>query len=192
MALKLVLASSSPRREKLLKLMGLKFTIVPSKIDESVYTNLPPRDMVQELARAKASEVGELVEESCVIAADTVVVKGNKILGKPSSHEEAIDMLSGLQGEKHTVLTGLAVLSTENGKILVDYDKTDVYMREMDKQEIISYVNTGEPMDKAGSYAIQGLGGIFVERIKGSYFTVMGLPIHKLSLMLKEFSIDVI
>lgn len=189
---KLVLASSSPRREKLLKQLGLDFTIVPGKIDESQFTSLPPEKMVVELARAKAEEIAGLVEDTIIIAADTVVVYNNDVLGKPINKENAREMLKKLQGDKHTVLTGIGILSTEDGLSTFQYDRTEVYMREMEEGEIMSYVDTGEPLDKAGSYGIQGLGGMFIEKINGSYFTVVGLPIHKLAIMLKKFSIEVV
>jgi len=191
MGVKLVLASSSPRREELLKRLGLNFTIVPSKINEDI-EGLAPDLLVQELARAKAEEVAELVEDTVIIAADTVVVNNNGIIGKPEDKNEAREMLKCLQGKCHTVFSGIAVLSTEEGRSLVDVDRTEVFLRQMDEQEINEYVDTGEPLDKAGSYGIQGFGGIFVEKINGSYFTVMGLPIHKLALMLKKFNINII
>lgn len=189
---KIILASNSPRREKLLKQLGLSFTIVPSKIDEKSYADLEPEVMVQELAGAKAQEVAELVEETVVIGADTIVLAGQHILGKPRDQEEAFQMLWRLQGKKHRVLTGLAVYDTKSGRLLVDYDRAEVYLRKMEEREITAYIGTGEPMDKAGAYAIQGLGGIFVEGLVGSYYTVVGLPIHKLVLMLKEFQIKVL
>ncbi len=189
---KIILASNSPRREELLKQLGLSFTIVPSKIDEESYADLEPEVMVQELAGAKAQEVAELVEETVVIGADTIVLVEQHILGKPRDQEEAFQMLWQLQGKKHRVLTGLAVYDTKSGRLLVDYDQTEVYLRKMEEREITAYIGTGEPMDKAGAYAIQGLGGIFVEGLVGSYYTVVGLPIHKLVLMLKEFQIKVI
>ncbi len=189
---KIILASNSPRREELLKQLGLSFTIVPSKIDEESYADLEPEVMVQELAGAKAQEVAELVEETVVIGADTIVLAEQHILGKPRDQEEAFQMLWQLQGKKHRVLTGLAVYDTKSGRLLVDYDQTEVYLRKMEKREITAYIGTGEPMDKAGAYAIQGLGGIFVEGLVGSYYTVVGLPIHKLVLMLKEFQIKVL
>ncbi|MCG8515608.1 MAG: Maf family protein [Halanaerobiales bacterium] len=189
---KIILASNSPRREKLLKQLGLSFTIVPSKIDEKSYADLEPEVMVQELAGAKAQEVAELVEETVVIGADTIVLAEQHILGKPRDQEEAFQMLWRLQGKKHRVLTGLAVYDTKSGRLLVDYDRAEVYLRKMEEREITAYIGTGEPMDKAGAYAIQGLGGIFVEGLVGSYYTVVGLPIHKLVLMLKEFQIKVL
>ena len=189
---KIILASNSPRREELLKQLGLSFTIVPSKIDEESYADLEPEVMVQELAGAKAQEVAELVEETVVIGADTIVLAEQHILGKPRDQEDAFQMLWQLQGKKHRVLTGLAVYDTKSGRLLVDYDRTEVYLRKMEEREITAYIGTGEPMDKAGAYAIQGLGGIFVERLVGSYYTVVGLPIHKLVLMLKELQIKVL
>ena len=189
---KLVLASASPRREVLLKQLGLRFTIVPSKVQEEKFACLPPIKMVTELSLAKAREVGKLVEDTVVIAGDTIVLNQGDVLGKPKDKKEAVSMLKGLSGKTHKVLTGIAIFSTFDNKTMVDHDLTDVYMREITEDEIIKYVDTGEPMDKAGAYAIQGLGGIFVEKISGSYFTVMGLPIHKLQTMLKEFSVDVI
>ncbi len=191
MASNLILASGSPRREELLKKLGLNFTAVPSKIDEDKFSKLKPVDLVQELAIAKTEEVAELVEDTVIIGADTIVVYEGEVLGKPVDRDDAERMLNHLQGKKHSVLTGLAVLATGTGEIRVDYDHTDVYMRKLTAKEITGYVKSGEPMDKAGAYGIQGLGGIFVERIDGSYFTVMGLPIHKLVLMLRDFSIEI-
>ena len=189
---KLVLASSSPRREELLQHLGLDFTIVPSKIDEEQFNQLPPQKMVCDLSAAKAEDISDLVEDTIIIAADTIVVKNDKKIGKPDNAEEAREILEELQGEKHQVLTGIAVLSTINDKIIVEHDVTEVYMRELSESQINNYVKTGEPLDKAGSYGIQGLGGIFIEKIKGSYFTVVGLPIHKLDQILSEFCIDIL
>ncbi len=185
---KLILASASPRREELLKMLGFNFTIVPSKVEEANYDGLFPCKLVQKLAQAKAEEVAALVEDTIVIGADTVVVYDGQTLGKPEDPNDAARMLTELQGSTHSVYTGLAVYDTNTQKMLLDYDRTDVFIREMDETEIKGYIKTGEPMDKAGAYGIQGVGGVFVERIDGSYFTVMGLPIHKLVLMLKEFN----
>ncbi|MFW5992259.1 MAG: Maf family protein [Halanaerobiaceae bacterium] len=189
---KLILASASPRREKLLKQLGLHFTVVPSNINEDRYLHLPPVELVNELSLAKAEEVAELVENTVIIAADTIVVLNDAVIGKPEDTEDAKKMLQRLSGTKHTVYSGLAVLSTENGFSKSDYDQTDVYIRNLSDREIDAYIRSGEPMDKAGAYGIQGLGGIFVERINGSFFTVMGLPIHILSVMLKDFAINIL
>jgi len=188
---KLVLASSSPRRQELMEMMRLDFTIVPSKIEEEEYSGLKPVDLVRELARAKAEEVAELVEEAVVVGSDTIVVLDGVVIGKPVDQSEAVKMLKKMQDRQHTVITGLAVCDSSSGKASVDYDKTEVFMMPMSEKDISSYVNTGEPMDKAGAYGIQGIGGAFIEKIVGSYFTVMGLPIHKLAVMLKEYGIFV-
>jgi len=132
------------------------------------------------------------VEDDLIISADTIVVFDDKILSKPKDKEDAFQMLKMLSNNKHQVYTGLAVILTDDQMHFVGHDKTEVFMREIGDREIESYINTGEPMDKAGSYAIQGKGGIFVEKIIGSFFTVMGLPIHQLSKVLKNFNIEIL
>lgn len=189
---KLILASASPRREEILKRLNLQFTVVPSKVDERVYEHLNPDKMVQELSILKAKEVSKLVEDTLIIAADTIIVNDEKVLGKPQSKDGAVDMLKKLRGNNHTVMTGLAVYSTIEGKEITDIDRTKVFMSYMSDNEIEKYVSTGEPMGKSGSYAVQGLGSVFIERIEGSYFTVMGLPVHKLARILNDFSIEII
>ncbi|KXS48248.1 MAG: Maf-like protein [Halanaerobium sp. 4-GBenrich] len=190
--LKLVLASASPRREDILKKLDLKFTIVPSKIDEGEFTNNNPIELVKTLALEKAKSVSNLVEDALVIAADTVVVYDQKILGKPEDEEAAKKMLQTLSDKHHQVITGIAVLNSQNKKSYVEYNITDVKMTNMTEKEIDSYVDTGEPMDKAGSYAIQGFGGLFVEEISGSYHSVMGLPIHQLAKLLDKFNYGIL
>ncbi|MFP4661332.1 MAG: Maf family protein [Halanaerobiales bacterium] len=188
---KLVLASASPRRQELMKMLGFNFTIVPSKINEEEFIDMEPVEMVKELARAKAEEVADLVEDTLVIGSDTIVVLDDLVLGKPSDQEEAVSILKKLRNRKHSVMTAIAIYDTVSGKVSVDYEETDVFMGPISDEDIMEYVKTGEPMDKAGAYGIQGIGGIFVEKINGSYFTVMGLPIHKLVQMLKEFEVSV-
>ncbi|TDX41836.1 septum formation protein [Halanaerobium congolense] len=190
--LKLVLASASPRREEILKKLNLKFTIVPSKIDEENFTSDDPIELVKTLALEKAKSVSNLVEDAIVIAADTIVVYDQKILGKPEDEAAAKKMLQTLSGSDHQVITGVAVLNSQNKESHVDYNLTDVTMTKMSQKEINSYVETGEPMDKAGSYAIQGFGGLFVEEIKGSYHSVMGLPIHQLARLLDKFNYGIL
>ncbi len=189
---KLILASASPRREKILKRLNLQFTVVPSKIKEDGYEHLGAEKMVKELALLKAKDVSKLVEDTIIIAADTIIENNGKIIGKPENNEDAKIMLKELKNSKHTVVTGLAIYSTFDGKEVTTYDKTDVYFSDLSDNEIDKYISTGEPMDKSGAYAIQGLGSVFVEKIEGSYFTVMGLPVHKLVKILKEFSINVL
>ena len=189
---KIILASSSDRRKELLTRLGIKYTAMPSKIDEDGYDYEHPDKLVQELSLAKASNVANVVENALIIAADTVVAHDNKILGKPEDEEDAKRMLQLLENDKHEVFTGLALISADDEVHFLDYDVTEVFMRKVEKEEIERYIKTGEPMDKAGSYGIQGKGGIFVNKIVGSYFTVMGLPIHLLSMALKSFSIEII
>jgi septum formation protein len=189
---KIILASSSDRRKELLNRLKIKYTSIPSKIDESKFEHEIPEKLVQDLSLAKGSKVAEIVEEALIISADTIVVCEDKILGKPEDEDDAFEMLQLLQNNKHSVYTGLALISADDNMHYLDYDITEVFMRKIDKEEIERYIKTGEPMDKAGSYAIQGKGGIFVEKIIGSYFTVMGLPIHKLSVALKSFSLEII
>lgn len=190
--LKLVLASASPRREEILKKLNLKFTIVPSKIDESNFKNNNPMELVKLLAEEKAKSVSELVEDAIVIAADTIVVYKNKTLGKPKDKFEAKKMLEMLSGNKHQVITAVAVMNSENKEIYLDENITEVNMANLSEEDINNYVETGEPLDKAGSYAIQGYGGLFVEEIKGSYYSVMGLPIHQLAKLLNKFNFGIL
>lgn len=190
--LKLVLASASPRREEILKKLNLKFTIVPSKINEEEFTESDPVELVKKLALKKAKSVSELVEEAIVIAADTVVVYDNQILGKPKDEEDAKKMLNTLSSNQHQVITGISVVNSQTGENFVDHNITDVKMMSMTENEINNYVETGEPMDKAGSYAIQGYGGLFVEEIKGSYHSVVGLPIHQLAKLLDKFNYGIL
>lgn len=190
--LKLVLASGSPRREELLRQLKLKFTIVPSKIDESEYQAEEPLDLVRRLAEEKARSVSALVEDALIIAADTVVVFNDHILGKPKNKADAKKMLKMLSSNNHQVITGVAVINSQDGKCEIADNTTEVKMVELNDREIDEYINTGEPMDKAGSYAIQGFGALFVEEIKGSYYSVMGLPIHQLAKLLEKFNFGIL
>ncbi len=190
--LKLVLASASPRREEILSQLNLKFTIVPAKIDEEKFSNSDPVELVKTLAEEKARSVSRLVEDAIIIAADTVVVHNDQILGKPAGKLEAKKMLKRLSADQHQVITGVAVLNSNSGESHVDYNITEVKMTALSEQELNNYVETGEPLDKAGSYAIQGLGGLFVKEIKGSYYSVMGLPIHQLAKLLDKFNYGIL
>ena len=190
--LKLVLASASPRREEILTQLNLKFTIVPAKIDESAFDHSDPVELVKVLAEKKASSVSKLVEDALIIAADTVVVHNDQILGKPANKFEAKKMLKQLSSDKHQVITGVAVLNSRTGESYLEYNITEVKMTAISESEIENYVETGEPLDKAGAYAIQGFGGLFVEEIKGSYYSVMGLPIHQLVDLMDKFNYGIL
>ena len=190
--MKIILASASPRRKQLLEQMGLKFDVITSNTKEQMPYGLDTEEIPVELAYKKAVDVSSCVSQpAIIIGADTVVVK-DEILGKPKNEEEARQMLLKLQGKTHEVITGLAIVNTRTGIIKKGYEKTLVEMAPLSLQEIEHYVQTGEPMDKAGAYGIQGLAGIFISKITGCYFNVMGLPIHRLWSMLKEFGINVL
>jgi septum formation protein len=172
--LRLVLASSSPRRAELLERIGLVFDTTPVDIDETRRPDESPGVYVERLAREKTQALS--LTESVVVGADTAVVHKGHVLGKPGHPEEARSMLRSLQGATHEVFTGVAVAHA--GEIASLVDVTEVRMTPMTADEIADYVDTGEPMDKAGSYALQGRGGLYVESIAGSPFTVIGLPLH--------------
>lgn len=190
--MKLVLASASPRREEILKKLNLKFTIVPAKIEEDSFDAADPVELVKTLALEKAKTVSKLVEDVLIIAADTVVVQNGQILGKPEDELEAKKMLRQLSSRQHQVITGLTVLNSQTEASLVEYNITDVTMGKISEKEIENYISTGEPLDKAGAYAIQGFGGLFIKEIKGSYYSVMGLPIHQLKELLNNFNYGIL
>ncbi len=187
--MKIILASQSPRRRELLGLMGLTdFAIIPAQGEEDLSAGLPPDKLVEALAAAKAKEVAAQADPSdVIIAADTIVTLDGKVLGKPHSGEEAFEMLRILSGRTHRVYTGVAVLQGQRLELL--HEATEVVFRPLTEGEISRYIATGEPMDKAGAYGIQGRGALLVEGIRGDYFNVMGLPVCRLGQMLKAFGI---
>ena len=180
-----ILASGSPRCKELLEMLGIEdLKIIPAKGEENVSENLGPGELVMALAAQKGREVKELcAAEDVIISADTIVWHEDRVYGKPRSRENAIEMLRSLQGRAHQVYTGVCVIKGESE--VLRYNMSEVYFRSMSEEEIEAYVNTGEPMDKAGAYGAQGKGAIFVERINGDFFNVMGLPLCTLGEMLK-------
>jgi len=190
---KIVLASASPRRRKLLKGLGLTFEIIPSRVDEIVEEDVSFEDLVKILAKRKAEDVAEkLGYPAIVIGCDTTVIVDDILLGKPVNYDDAFRMLKMLSGRPHKVISGIAVLDNKSGKTVLESVTSEVYFKELTDNEIDTYIRTVEPMDKAGSYAIQGLGSVFVTGIKGCYFNVVGLPVYRLCEILKEFQIDVL
>ncbi len=178
----LILASKSPRRKELLESVGYEFTIKDSDFDESRITpeSDKPEEYVKALAFGKAQNVFDSLgckdrKSSIVLGADTVVVSDKGIMGKPADEKEAVKMLSNLSGKKHSVYTAVALVGEDFSEVF--YDKTDVYFYDLTDEEIEEYVMTGEPMDKAGAYGIQGKGKLLVRKIDGDYFTVVGLPV---------------
>jgi septum formation protein len=187
-----ILASNSPRRREILSQVGLKFGIVPADVDETVGTGENPQAYAVRVATEKARVVAERNRAGVIIAADTIVVLDDVILGKPVDAGDAERMLSMLSGRKHQVITGLAILDAESGKMRTSTAVTSVWFRELAAAEIRRYVKTGEPLDKAGAYGIQERGALLVERIEGCYFNVVGLPVSLLAQMLREFDIILI
>jgi septum formation protein len=186
---KIILASNSPRRKELLTQIGLSFTVAPANVDESVRDCEAPKDYAGRLALDKARAAASRRKEGIVIAADTIVVVGDAILGKPSTPVDARRMLSVLSGRGHEVITGLAVVDAATGRFTVRTSATQVWFRDLSDREIAAYVATGEPLDKAGAYGIQERGALLVERIEGCYSNVVGLPLSLLGEMLREFGV---
>ncbi|HEV2103674.1 MAG TPA: Maf family protein [Candidatus Acidoferrum sp.] len=178
--MKLILASSSPRRAEILANAGLPFTVLSSAVDESPHPGETPAALVQRLANAKADLVtARAVGPAIVVGADTIVVLDDKILGKPRSSDEARHMLQQLSGRTHSVLTGVAMVRLPDGERRQFTESTLVHFRPVTQEEISSYLATEEPHDKAGAYAIQGQAGRYIPRIEGCYFNVVGLPLSR-------------
>jgi len=175
----LVLASASPRREELLRSMGLAFEVVPSNSDEKASCDVSPNAAALNWSREKAALVAELRPNMWVLAADTIVVLGNRILGKPTGPEEAMGMLGQLSGKVHRVVTGICLMRNDRRFERAEAVETEVRFKQLTPKEIDAYVLTGEPLDKAGAYGIQGMGAFMVEAINGSYTNVVGLPLCK-------------
>ena len=186
----LILASASPRRKELLEMLGAKnMKVIPAKGEEAPCEGLSPAETVMALAGAKAAEVaGQAAEGDTVIAADTIVCLDGRKLGKPHSVAEAAEMLRALSGRAHEVYTGLAVRHNEHCELT--YERTAVRFKPLTGQEIAAYIATGEPMDKAGAYGIQGRASLFVEGIDGDYFNVVGLPVCTLGKLLSSLGVE--
>ena len=189
--LKLVLASASPRRQELLGMFSLPFEVIPARGEERLPEGLAPGAAVEALALAKAREVaGRTSPEALILAADTVVERDGVLLGKPRSAQEAHGMLRSLSGRAHRVYSGLCLLRGEERRTA--HEVTSVHFRPLSDEEIWAYVRSGEPMDKAGAFGCQGKASLFVERIEGDFFNVMGLPLCRLGLMLKELGVELL
>ena len=181
----IILASGSPRRKELLKMAGLKFSVIPSDIPEYVPDSVPPEKRSGFLAELKASAMSVFHPQDIIIGADTVVLCEGRILGKPKTAEEAREMLSFLSGKVHSVLTGVSIIYSDDEDADTFISETKVEFYPLSEEEIDAYVATGEPMDKAGAYGIQGKGCRLVKRIEGDYFTVVGLPVAEVMRRLK-------
>jgi len=188
----IILASNSPRRRDLLHQIGIDFTIDPSDVDESALPDEPPEEYAVRVALEKAQVAASRARAGIVIAADTIVVLENEILGKPADARDAERMLTMLSGKAHRVITGLAVMDAATGKALTRASVTRVWFRGLSSREIASYAATGEPLDKAGAYGIQERGALLVDRIDGCYTNVVGLPLSLLGDLLRAFGVDLI
>ena len=187
----IILASGSPRRKEILENTNLKFSVITSDIDERIFENEEPIQLVLRLAFEKCMSVAQNNPSDLVIGADTIVVLDNEILGKPKNEEEAFNTLSKLSNREHQVITGMSIVNLENEKKIVNYAISNVKFKKLTDQDIKDYISTKECLDKAGSYGIQGYGALLVEEIKGDYFNIVGLPISKLSDILKiNFNIN--
>lgn len=187
----LILASNSPRRSALLSQINLKFIALPARIKEQILLNEKPEDYVERIALAKGNQIAKKYPNSTVIGADTIVVLENKILGKPKTKIKAKEMLRELQGKKHKVITGISVINKSKNIELSQAIKTDVKMKALTEKEIDGYVRTKEPLDKAGAYAIQEIGAVLIDEIKGSYTNVVGLPLDALCELLRKAEIEI-
>lgn len=186
----LILASASPRRTEILQQMGVRHQVQPANIDETPRPNESAVNYVQRMALEKAQNIiSQRSEIIPVLGADTSVVCDDSIFGKPSDKQQALDMLMALSGRSHQVLSALAVGNVESCSVSISI--TEVTFRQLSKQECLSYWNTGEPQDKAGGYAIQGYGAVFIESIKGSYSGVVGLPIEETFLLLQKYGVPI-
>jgi septum formation protein len=189
---KIILASASPRRREILKMTGLKFSVDAGDYEEDMDLPLGPRQLARLLSSEKARAIAVKYSDALVIAADTFIVFKGSLLGKPHTSEEAGRMLDLLNGKAHSVITGFTVIDTRTKKKLSRSVETRVYFRKLTAKEIASYISTGEPLDKAGAYAIQGIGAVIVKKIEGDYFNVMGLPLSSLAEALKKFGVYVL
>jgi septum formation protein len=199
-AVTLVLASSSPRRQELIRFLRLPVTVQVSDVDETVPDGWEPAVIVEELSRRKAEAAAELLPAESrngsgrhiVIGSDTIVVLDGAVLGKPADRADAVRMLTNLQGRSHQVYSGVACLDISTGEAVTRHSVTLVHMKPLTGKQIAGYVDSGEPMDKAGAYGIQGLGGTLVDSIEGDYFTVVGLPLSLLTDMLSDMGVEVL
>lgn len=189
---KIILASESPRRKELLAMLGLKFRVVKSGVDEKLNPRLGPRAQAEALSKQKAEAVAAKYDDAIVIAADTIVVIDNEILGKPKDQEDAERMLKKLNGKEQEVITGFTIVDTAKHKSVTKSVATKLFMRKLTPSEIASYIKKEILSDKAGSYAINGIGAIFFERIEGDYYTIVGLPLFALHQELKRMGIKVL
>lgn len=187
----IILASASPRRKEILENANVKFKIMSSDIEELTLDGESPCQMVMRLAFEKGIDIANKQKSDLVISADTIVVLDNKVLGKPKDEKEARYMIESLSGKTHQVITGISLINLENNKKIIDYVISNVKFKNLSEEDINDYISTNESLDKAGAYGIQGYGALLVDEIQGDYFNIVGLPISRLSdLLKKHFNIN--
>lgn len=189
---KIILASESPRRQSLLQQLGVDFTVSPASIEEDLTIPLPPEQLVLSMAWQKARQALRGLQDGIVIAADTVISWEDRVMGKPADRDEAYAMLSRLSGRTHQVMTGLCVAVVGGGVPDLAVESTSVIFRPLSQEDITNYLGHGEWFDKAGAYAIQGRGALLIERIEGCYYNVVGLPLNRLNMMLRNKGMDLL
>ncbi len=189
---KIILASRSPHKRKLLRQLGLEFIVVPSRYQEDMTLSLPPEQLVKKFARGKGLEVADRYNKGIVISADTVISLGNQILGKPHTPAVAKKTLRQISNKTIKIISGYSVIDCRTKKIVTKVITTKVKIKELTGQEINNYVKTKEALDKAGAFGIQGLGALFVTKIEGDYFNVIGLPLYDLARTLKQFGVKIL
>lgn len=195
----IILASASPRRKELLERIGLKFEVVKSDFEEKFDPKLDFHTLAERLSLGKAKAVAKrfknstpILSGSIIIAADTLIIANREVLGKPKDKNDAKNMLNKLSGKMHLVITGFTIIDTQSKKTITKSDETKVYMRKITNKEIENYIKTKEPFGKAGAYAVQEKGSVFVEKIEGDFFNVVGLPIFALMKELKKFGVSML
>ena len=188
----IILASASPRRKEILEKTGLKFRVDKSEYEEKIDPGLKPHELARFLSCKKARHVARRHREALIIAADTIVVLRGRLFGKPRNEEEAKEMLRALSGKAHSVITGFTIIDTAIKKEISRSAESKVFFKRLSADEIEAYIRSGEPLDKAGAYGVQGLGAVIVKRIEGDFFNVMGLPLNALTESLKKFGIKVL
>lgn len=188
----IILASASPRKKEILEKTGLKFKVDESDYEEKLDLGLKPHKLARFLSREKARDVARRHRDALVIAADTIVLLRGRLFGKPRNEEQAKEMLRALSGKAHSVITGFTIIDTAGKKEISRSVESKVFFKRLSADEIETYIRSGEPLDKAGAYGVQGLGAVIVKRIEGDFFNVVGLPLNALAESLKEFGVNVL
>ncbi|NQT50313.1 septum formation protein Maf [Candidatus Kuenenbacteria bacterium] len=188
----IILASTSPRRQEIMSKTGLKFKVIPSNYEEDMTLKLTPIKLAKLLSRGKAQSIAKKYQNHIIIGADTFVVLEKKLLGKPKSPAEAKTMLKAISGKILLIVTGFTIIDTESGKSISKATETKVHIKKLSNSEIINYVKTKEPLDKAGAFGVQEMGAVIIKKIEGDFYNVMGLPIFDLAQELKKFGINIL